>query len=94
MKGWFGSVYASHSDNKRLGLLVTCHSRLITSSMDIQQFTIHGSDEVVYIPEFVTEEEEIYLLRKAGRLFLYYSSDLDRFPDRGDPRTSVEDASE
>jgi len=33
--------------------------------MDIQQFRIPGSEEAIYIPEFVTEEEERYLLHRG-----------------------------
>jgi hypothetical protein len=44
--------------------------------MDIKQFTIPDSDEVVYIPNFVTEEEESYLLRKVGRVPLTLLPDL------------------
>jgi hypothetical protein len=44
--------------------------------MDIQRFTIPDSDEVVYIPNFVTEEEESYLLRKVGSLSLTLLIDL------------------
>jgi len=38
----------------------------INNAMDLNQFAVIGSREVFYIPNFITEEEERYLLRKIA----------------------------
>jgi alkylated DNA repair protein alkB homolog 6 len=38
--------------------------------MDLNQFRVPGSQEAFYIPNFITEDEEEYLIRKVSRQFL------------------------
>lgn len=33
---------------------------------ELKKFVVEGCDEVLYIPEFITKEEENYLTRKVG----------------------------
>ena len=35
-------------------------------SPDLSAYAVEGTDRVYYIPEFVTEEEELYLLRQVS----------------------------
>ena len=43
--------------------------------MDLAKYKIPGSQEAFYIPDFVTEEEEHYLVRKVSE------SETSRFAD-------------
>jgi alkylated DNA repair protein alkB homolog 6 len=37
--------------------------------MDLSSFAVSGLNEVYYIPDFVTEHEEQYLIRKASTVW-------------------------
>lgn len=39
--------------------------------MDLTQYKVDGTDAVYYIPEFVTEDEEEYLIRKVKHSIIF-----------------------
>jgi hypothetical protein len=58
---------------------------------DLRQYIIPGSDELLYIPGFITEDEELYIFKKVKHSQLlaciFVSHQLE---DRRYPRSSVE----